>query len=58
MNNTNTINIETENQILSIGSEFLPAVARKARDGEDLTEQERTEYQSWLAGQLAQMAAE
>lgn len=53
--NTNRIDVETENQILSIGTEFLPAVARKVRDGEELTAAERAEYEEWLAGQVAQI---
>lgn len=50
------ISIETENQILSAGDEFLPAVARLVRDGADLTEAQRAEYNAWLAGQVAEMA--
>lgn len=44
--------IETENQILSIGSDLLPEVARAVRDGEELTATERYEYQAWLAEQI------
>lgn len=55
---SNNNNIEIENAILSIGSEFLPLVARKVRDGAELTETEATEYAEWLAGQIEQMTAE
>jgi hypothetical protein len=53
-----TTNTETENAILSIGSEFLPAAARKVRDGEDLTAAERAEYEVWLAEQVSKMEQE
>jgi len=49
------IDVETENQILSIGSEFLPSVARKVRDGIELTAEESAQYQEWLAEQVAKM---
>lgn len=46
-----TVDIETENQILSIGDEFLPACARVVRDGGEATD----EYRTWLASQVAEM---
>jgi hypothetical protein len=52
------VSIETENAILSIGHEFLPAVALKVIRGDGLTPAEATEYKSWLAEQAAGMAAE
>jgi len=52
----NTSEIEIENHILSIGSEFLPAVARKVRDGFDLTAEERAQYRCWLDGQIERMS--
>lgn len=49
-----TIDIETENQILSVGDEFLPPFARTVRDGGEAT----PEYHAWLAAQVARMSAE
>lgn len=49
-----TTDIEFENQVLSVGSEFLPAVARKARDGEELTEAEQVAYTDWLEAQRSE----
>ena len=55
---TSNVDVETENQILSIGNEFLPAVARRVRDKQDLTDAEAAEYRAWIAGQVAQMDRE
>lgn len=43
-----TDSVEYENQVLSIGSEFLPACARRVRDGGKAT----AAYWRWLAEQL------
>lgn len=48
------IDTETENQILSIGDEFLPECARRVRDGGEPTD----EYRAWLANQVIQMRRE
>ncbi len=45
------IDIETENALLSIGDEFLPACAIAVRDGGPST----AEYVAWLTGQIAEM---
>lgn len=46
------LSTEFENQCLSIGREFLPAVAVKVLDGIELTDREQAEYQRWLESQL------
>lgn len=48
------IDVETENQILSIGDEFLPELARRVRDGGEAT----PEYWEWLRGQVSGMERE
>lgn len=50
--------IETEHEILGIGSEFLPPEAIKVRDGAELTLTERVAYTTWLAEQCEIMASE
>jgi hypothetical protein len=40
--------VEHENQVLSIGSEYLPAYARRVRDGKKAT----AAYWRWLTEQL------
>lgn len=42
--------IEFENQVLSIGSEFLPKFARSVRDG--YKNAATSEYYGWLTDQL------
>ena len=51
---TSQVDTETENQILSIGDEFLPECARAVRDGGEAT----PEYHEWLCGQVEQMNRE
>lgn len=46
--------VKHENQVLSIGSEFLPACARRVRDGGKAT----AAYWRWLAAQLDTIACE
>ena len=46
--------IEFENQVLSVGREFLPAVAIKVLDGQPLTDAERAEYEAFLEAQKQQ----
>jgi len=46
--------VEYENQVLSIGSEFLPACARRVRDGKKAT----AAYWRWLTAQLDTIACE
>lgn len=42
--------MEFQNQVLSIGREYLPPCALAVLDGQDGTD----EYWTWLAGQVAQ----
>jgi hypothetical protein len=44
--------ITTEHQILSIGDAHLPDVARRVRDGADLSLVDRYRYAAWLADQF------
>jgi len=43
--------IQQENAVLSVGSEFLPPLAQRVRDGGELSDSEQAEYFDWLDSQ-------
>ncbi len=43
--------LEFEQQALSVGSEFLPEIARRVRDGETTKGEDLSGYWRWLTGQ-------
>lgn len=43
--------VEFENQVLSIGAEFLPEEGRKILRGEELTTEEQARWETFVASQ-------